>query len=529
MLKKDKMRKIFSGNPIIKMRSLIGTNMLSSQFEKIIDIAPGYIYWLDVNQVCFGCNSSFAKTLGFDSKHEMLEKHIFDWRIQESLIETIYNNNQKVLRIDSPIEHNFEEPLYIENAEKIMVLSHKRKIFDVKNKLVGMLNISLDITKKNKIQAFLEQEKDRTDMYFENILANLPGNVWWLDKNNIFQGCNDSQAKLAGLNSRHEIVGKSNYDMPWKESADDFNKINNQVMKDGVGFTVEENIKDSIYLSTKAPFYDKNGNITGTLGIALDITERKKMEFELKQAKELAEISNKTKTKFIRNMEHDIRTPISGILGMTELLSASETDTVKKQIISDISYCTQELMKYCLGILDYSKIEADESPVSSKKFNLYTLIDSVYKIESPAAKIKQLNLSVQIDPEVPEMIMGDEYRLKGILINLLSNAIKFTEKGYVELSIKLIKKTPKKIILDIIVTDSGIGIPAKKIEFIYEKFSRLSPSNQGVYRGLGLGLRIVKQFVQEMEGEITVKSAVGKGTCFTCTFQFELPLANMDI
>jgi two-component system, OmpR family, aerobic respiration control sensor histidine kinase ArcB len=227
-------------------------------------------------------------------------------------------------------------------------------------------------------------------------------------------------------------------------------------------------------------------------------------------------------------MEHDIRTPFVGVYGMINLLAERETDSEKKSILSDVSLCAKELLDYCDSILDFSKIEAQSFPVVAKAFNLKKLVDSVMTIESIAAKHKKLNFSLNYDNELPPVVIGDPYRLKRILINLISNAIKFTKEGFVRLSASVSRQIPetRNLIVNFSVSDSGIGIPKDKKELIYERFTRVVPSNKGLYKGQGLGLRIVKQFVDELDGDIHLKSEVGEGSTFTIFLALKIPLSD---
>ena len=251
------------------------------------------------------------------------------------------------------------------------------------------------------------------------------------------------------------------------------------------------------------------------------------MEAALLKAKSSAEAANTLKIEFIHNMEHDIRTPFSGIYGMAQLLLENETDLMKRDFLQDIVNCAKELLEYSTGILDFSLIESDSLPIVSKKFSINKLLEGLVAMETPPAKVKDLEFTAHCDSNVPDVVMGDRYRLQRILINLVSNAIKFTNQGCVRLSVKLGKiMGPRHIVLCFIIEDTGIGIPKDKQDVIFERFSRLLPSNQRQYKGQGLGLRLVRQFVDEMDGDIELKSAAGKGTTFTCSFTFKLPLVD---
>lgn len=390
----------------------------------------------------------------------------------------------------------------------------------------------LKMTKKNTRRPFVDEtQKDsaqKVKNYLENIIALIPEHVYWKDKNGIYLGCNDQQAKALGLSSRKEIIGKTDFDLSWKDQAKEIIANDQEVMKTGIPKIAEEfgKLADGswiVAITHKVPLKNENNENIGILGISINITERKKMEEELKKAKEQAEIANNVKTEFLENMRHDIRTPFSGVLGIASYLEEIEDDPQKKELLGDVMQSSKALLDYCNNILDFSNIESG-LPITNKKFSIKNLIDNLIKMETSAAKNKQLTLTSKIALGVPDMIIGDEFRVYRILINLVSNAVKFTSKGLVTVMINIAEKKKRTIILQIIVEDTGIGIPRDKQGFIYEKFSRLHPSSQGRYLGSGLGLRIVKEFIDDLEGEIEVQSELGKGTTFVCTIPFKLPL-----
>lgn len=373
----------------------------------------------------------------------------------------------------------------------------------------------------------------------KSVIDNLPGSIYWKDKNGVYLGRNTySHEKSKSVNIEDSAstldspIGKTDYDYFSKEIADGYRKHDIEVMESGEELVREEittlpNGEQLIQLSSKRPLRDEKGNVVGVVGNTVDITHLKKIEAELREAKEKLERGDIIKTEFIRNMEHDIRTPFNGVWGIANYLWQNETVPAKKELLGDVTNCAKELLDYCNGILDFSKIEQGNLPLLEKKFNTRKLVDSVMLIEIPAAKLKKLNFTLKYDENLPVVLMGDQYRLQRVLINLVSNAIKFTQQGDVKLQVKLAKKPDdKNAIVSFIVEDTGIGIPQEKQDFIYEKFARVIPSNKGTYKGIGLGLRIVKQFMEEMGGEIDLKSESGKGSTFICTLPFKLPLIN---
>lgn len=371
--------------------------------------------------------------------------------------------------------------------------------------------------------------KNEVDV-FKSILNTLPNSIYLKDIQGRYVWLNESSLKQ--LKYKHAIItsilGKTDIEVFPSTDATKYAQNDKMVLETQEGLSIEEEVflpngKKLTQLSFKEPFYQEK-ELIGVLGYTVDITEIKQKEIELQKEKERSEIANKIKMEFIRNMEHDLRTPFSGVWGLTSLLWAEETDAEKKELLGAITECAKELLDYCNELLDFTKIESGTLPIVSKKFDLMVLLDSVMKIHKPIAIQKKLEFQLSCDPHLPYIIIGDARRLSRILIHLVSNAIKFTHTGKIDLHVTQVKIEPKTCILRFIVKDTGIGFSSDQREYIYEKFTRLQPSNQGKYKGLGLGLRIVKQFMEEMEGEIDLASEPDKGTTFYCTLPFKLPL-----
>jgi two-component system aerobic respiration control sensor histidine kinase ArcB len=375
--------------------------------------------------------------------------------------------------------------------------------------------------------------------YHQDIISCMPGNIYWFDKNCVGVGCNKNVLEMFNFDSLDEFQGLS-FDQMGKvgdwtpEATESFKEDSINVIQTGrPRLNIEEppiphsDGREIHFLSSRVPLFNPADEVIGMVGVSIDITERKQMEIALLKAKASAEAANKLKIEFIHNMEHDIRTPFSGIYGIAKILADNETDPKKKDFLDDIVNCAKELLEYSTGILDFSMIESGSLPILSKKFSVNKLIEGLVAMETPPAKVKNLEFTAHCDPDVPDIIMGDRYRLQRILINLISNAIKFTNQGFVKLTVKLAKVIDHRhVVLCFLIEDSGIGIPKEKQSIIFERFSRLLPSNQRLYKGQGLGLRLVRQFVDEMDGDIEIKSAVNNGTTFACTFTFKLPLVD---
>jgi two-component system, OmpR family, aerobic respiration control sensor histidine kinase ArcB len=381
--------------------------------------------------------------------------------------------------------------------------------------------------------------QQQTITRLELILDQIPACVYWKDTHGVYIGQNQFSAnnllnhELSRSEDKGDIVGCTDFDIYSTDVAKQFREHDREVLENDRLYYKEEvleleNGEQYIQLSTKQPLKDSQGEMLGVIGNTVNISYLKKIEVQLRREKEKSEtLSQEIKDEFMRNMEHDIRTPLNGIIGLVDHLMYSEPDPERRQTLSDIHLCTKELMNYYNAILDFARIEKGASPAISKKFSLRNLIQRIIQIETPAANNKQLELVLEWAEAVPDVVIGDDYRLYRILVNLVSNAIKFTNQGYVKLNINAVGQEDRQVVIQFIVKDTGIGIPTDKQNFIYEKFSRLDVADHSAERrGIGLGLRVVKQFMTELSGEVELESYPNAGSTFICSVPFELPLVG---
>ncbi|MBN2580364.1 MAG: response regulator [Pirellulales bacterium] len=289
------------------------------------------------------------------------------------------------------------------------------------------------------------------------------------------------------------------------------------VRKDGGRFPV---------LLSVTAIRSSQGNVTGYLGIANDITERKRAEEDLKNAKQAAEAANLAKSEFLANMSHEIRTPMNGIIGMIELALGTQLDKEQREYLETIHESAETLLTIINDILDFSKVEAGKLELESVAFDLSHKLVSTVRTLTLRARQKEVDLVFQTDPNLPERIVGDPDRLRQIIINLVGNAIKFTERGTVTLCIERCRDTEddgKHCTFHFSVADEGIGIPPEKQDLIFNAFSQADNSTTRLYGGTGLGLAIASRLVKLMGGRIWVESEVGRGSTFHFTARFGLP------
>ncbi|MBI2787016.1 MAG: response regulator [Legionella longbeachae] len=396
-----------------------------------------------------------------------------------------------------------------------------QKIIDEKNETIHQLILSLE-EEKLKFKSDLQDLHD----YYESIIAFMPGHVYWLDRNNVFLGCNDAQAKSARLKSRKEIVGKTNYDMPWKDQAEELNKLNTLVMDTGVAHTAEEYAVMAngmgIYYSQKVPLRNHRNEIVGVLGISLDITERKKMEVALRRIKENAEVANQAKTEFIANMSHDFHTPLSGIVGMSKLLEEKAQDPERKQYARWIHESGEQLLELLNGVMEIVASDSlKESDVHEEMFELLKNIQDIAHLVQPSLQMKNIQLKIEIDERTPNCIITDGTKLHRVLLNLLGNAIKFTDNGVVTIKIEVLHRENHYAQLRFSIIDTGIGIAQELQSKIFDRFFRAAPSYKSKQTGYGVGLHTAQKYLSLLGGEIHLESELGKGSTFSFTLTFK--------
>jgi PAS domain S-box-containing protein len=265
------------------------------------------------------------------------------------------------------------------------------------------------------------------------------------------------------------------------------------------------------------PLYDDKGVCYGITGIAIDVTEQKKQEDELRIAKEIAENANYAKDEFIQNMSHDIRTPLIGIIGMANLLEQEVQKAQEKEYAHMIRSSGEQLLVLLNSILDIiSSSNPKEHVIETHTFDLYALIKSICELELPTIKMKNLELHLMVDSSVPQWVINDSVKLHRIILNLLGNAIKFTKQGFIKIHVGGTKLDDEgQIELEVRITDSGIGIPEEEQAKIFDRFYRASPSYKGLYTGHGVGLHIVQKYLELLKGTITFVSNKEEGTTFT--------------
>lgn len=270
------------------------------------------------------------------------------------------------------------------------------------------------------------------------------------------------------------------------------------------------------------PIVNEFGKVRGVAVFCQDITERKKIEREILEAKFEAERTAKAKSEFLSNMSHEIRTPMNAIIGLSELLLKDTLSDKQHENLKSIKYSADNLLVIINDILDFSKIESGKIEFEEVSFDLENKIQEIRKTFIFKAEEKNIGLKFRLSDRVPKFIMGDPFRLNQILLNLLSNAVKFTKEGTVSLFVDLVEELNESVILKFEVADTGIGIPQDKLASVFESYTQAYTDITRRFGGTGLGLAITRQLVTMQNGEITLDSKMGKGTTFTIKLEFKI-------
>ena len=384
--------------------------------------------------------------------------------------------------------------------------------------------LQLEVGQRVRAQETLFEERQ----VLRALIDNVPDYMYVKDTGCRFIVANAAVARQMGAKSPEELLGKTDFDFYPRELAATFFEDEQKVIRSGQaevnreesGLDPQGNV--SQVLTTQVPLRDKNGQVIGLVGIGHDITHLKKIQAEMQRAREVAEAASLAKSEFLANMSHEVRTPLNGIMGMTDLALETELTREQKEYLETVKISADSLLTVINDILDFSKIEAGKIDLESVDFDVRDSLESALKTLAVRADEKGLELLCEVAPEVPEVARGDITRLRQVLLNLVGNAIKFTNEGEVSVKVRPEARAGCELILHFTVSDTGIGIAEDKREVIFDPFAQADSSTTRKYGGTGLGLTISNRLVQMMGGRIWVESEEARGSHFHFTARLQI-------
>jgi PAS domain S-box-containing protein len=369
------------------------------------------------------------------------------------------------------------------------------------------------------------KEVERQKQFFEALLKNNPVAIAILDMEHKITTCNPAFENLFGY-SEAEVIGKDIDPLVTSDTLYSEASEFTQMVLSGslVHTTNKRRRKDNSMVDVEifgVPVVISDERI-GSLVIYHDISE-------LVRAREEAKAADRAKSEFLANMSHEIRTPMNGIIGMIELAIGTELDPEQRDYLMTARESADSLLILINDILDYSKIEAGRLDLENIDFDLRPVVEGVAVSLAQRAENKGLEMACLIYHDVPLRLKGDPGRLRQVIVNLVGNAIKFTQHGEIVIRAMLESETDTHAFLRFLVSDTGIGLPADRLNTIFERFVQVDSSTTRKFGGTGLGLTICKQLVEMMGGEIGVDSELGQGSNFWFTASFEKQTQMADV
>ncbi|MCI0482347.1 MAG: PAS domain S-box protein, partial [Candidatus Dadabacteria bacterium] len=498
-------------------------------FEAVVNSLPGIFYVLDEKLTIIRWNSNLEKITGYSGREisGMTPFNFFDAEKHDEIrkrIEEVFAKGHTSIETDLVSKDGKRTPFFLSASDVAVGDRHY---------LVG---VGIDISERKEA----EEKLDTLNQLLLNRTIELrKSEIKWLSmfttsKDAIYISTSDGQITdinpagkelfgysgdtIATLNARDLYANRDDRrrfekEIRQREFVRDFEVVYKK--KDG---TLVECLETAVVRK------DETGAVVGYQGIIRDISERKKLLEELKDATVNAEQANQAKSQFLANMSHEIRTPMNGILGFAELLLDEHLTEEQHEYVKTIHDSGRTLLALINDILDLSKVESGAMEVVREEFYLYELLNGVVSITRLKANEKGVALTLTIAEDTPAKIESDQDKLRQVVLNLVSNAVKFTDEGSVDVRVKTGTTKNGEARLTVSVRDTGCGIPAEKLGTIFEPFMQADNKTTRRYGGTGLGLSITRKLVELMGGTLDVSSEVGKGSVFS----FSVPVSIAD-
>lgn len=371
-----------------------------------------------------------------------------------------------------------------------------------------------------------EKDLKYSEEKYRSIIRNMNLGLIEVDTKERILYANQSFCEMSGY-AQEELLGRNPSELFLPMESKHLMIEKNLARQQGVSDAYEVNVElkqgdTRWWLVSGAPLYSNDGELIGSIGIHLDITKQKELEYNLITARQQALASATAKEIFLTNMSHELRTPLNGIMGIVRELRRTASDNVMKGHLESVHFAAEHLLNILNDILDLSRIDAGKLTMDNVGFKVEEVIHRSLEVNQLRAEEKGLQIRSEIDQEVSKILVGDPIRLRQILINLIGNAIKFTDNGYVSVRCTMKQALANRQWINFEVEDTGIGMDEEFVKNIFTKFTQEDSSIKRNYGGAGLGLNITKQLTELMKGVISVDSKKGKGSKFVVSIPFKI-------
>jgi PAS domain S-box-containing protein len=409
---------------------------------------------------------------------------------------------------------------------------------DDKGKVLGVVIVARDVT----------QQKS-SSQYARSLIEASLDPLFTINPAGKITDMNDASVNITGI-SRDKLIGTDffNYFTDPEKAREGYQQVFAKGFVADYPLTIRDH-KLTDVLFNGSVYKDERGNVLGIVVVARDITEQKRIETELTEAKVFAELATeiaeeakrkaeeamrtaedavKAKQQFLSNMSHEIRTPMNAIIGFTKVVLKTELSPKQKEYLNAIKISGDALIVLINDILDLAKVDAGKMSFEQTPFKMSMSISAMLHLFETKIQEKNILLIKEYDERIPNILVGDSVRLHQIILNLVSNAVKFTNEGHITVSARLLSEDAEKVTIEFRVKDTGIGIPDNKIDYIFENFQQATSNTARLYGGTGLGLAIVKKLVEAQGGVIKVESKVNEGSSFSFNLKFQKTKAEAE-
>jgi PAS domain S-box-containing protein len=487
-----------------------------NRLDYVVDMMSETLIVVDVQQIIQQVNLAACRLFGFDAE-ELVGRSFSELLLDtNSNLQGFFN-----LVLQKGVVRGREVVCQAKNGRIISASLTGSVVHNEAGAVQEFILLLQDVTVRNRMIEALAESEER----LRSTLASISDLVFVLNKNNIFVEYYAAETGNSNFPPFHEVIGQTIADIfPERVARHLELAIIEVAAKESVqSFDYLLDVGDqSLWFNVRlAVRRDDAGEYAGVTAVVRDITDRKLVEQELCQAKEAAEAATQAKSEFLANMSHEIRTPLNGIISVAQLLLSTNLDVEQEDFVNTIRISGDTLYNIVSQILDFSKIEADQLELEEHPFHLQKCIEESIDLLAPKAHTQGLTLAFVVEGKIPEELLGDVTRLRQILVNLLDNAVKFTAEGEVVVTLKSQPMPANRHEIQVSVRDTGIGIPAERIDRLFVSFSQVDSSTTREYGGTGLGLAISKRLALAMGGHIWLESEVGQGTTFYFTAQLQ--------